>query len=61
MIRSKEYTELSKQGQQAEARIVGVLRGGFVLNGIFYAMGAGAVALSDKIENVSDLRFAPYN
>ena len=53
-----QYTVLSVQGRKAEARVNGVLRGGFVSEGVFYAhAGKARGVVSALIEAVSDLRF----
>ena len=53
-----QYTALSTQGRKAEARVNGVLRGGFVAKGIFYAhAGKARGVVSAFVKDVSDLRF----
>lgn len=47
------------QGQQAEARVGGVLRGGFVLGDRFYT-NSGSGPFDVPVSHVSDLRYAPY-
>ena len=53
-----QYTVLSVQGRKAEARVNGVLRGGFVAEGVFYAHAGKARGVgSAPVKDVSDLRF----
>lgn len=45
-------------GRPAEARIGGVLRGGYVYEGVFYAPAATNIGvLSAPVERVSELRY----
>lgn len=57
----KQFTEVAKQGQQAEGRIGGALRGGYVLNGNFHALGANGAIFVQPVEETREFRFAPYN
>lgn len=61
-MNGQEYNALttSDAARQAEARVWGVLRGGYVVDGRFLTCtGAGYLAVS--LAEVRDLRFAPYS
>lgn len=56
-ISSKEYEHIRHYGEPAEARIRGILRGGYAYNGVFYAPAATNIGvLSDTLENVTELK-----
>lgn len=53
-----EYLKLRSLGRPAEARIFGILRGGFVHEGTFYAhAGSGRGIVQASVSIVTDLRF----
>lgn len=52
-----EYTNLRKLGRVAEAHIFGVLRGGFVHDGIFYAHAGSRGVVKAPVSEVTSLRF----
>lgn len=54
---ANEYSNLSKQGKAAEAIIRGTLRGGFVLNGTFYAHAGSRGIVSAPVREVASLKF----
>jgi len=53
------YHEAQTHGRQAEARVGGTLRGGYVYEGRFWTM-AGTQPIDVHLSRVSDLRDAPY-
>lgn len=55
-ITTKNYTEQRKNGRPAEAMINGTTRGGFVLNGMFYAHRNSWVQ-STPVSSVTNLKF----
>jgi hypothetical protein len=56
-ISVQEHDIIMRDGQPAEARIKGVLRGGHVFEGRFYAPASVNVGvLSDALEHVTDLK-----
>lgn len=62
MIEFKEYLKITKTGKQAQGRIRGILRGGYVQDGKFHAPASVAAGIIvDKIENVRGLEYAPYD
>lgn len=53
---TSEYTILRKHGRAAEAVINGILRGGFVHDGTFYAHAGSIGVVQAQISAVSSLR-----
>lgn len=60
MTSFKQYLSITETGKQASGRIGGALRGGFVQNGYFYAIGGGGSIFSDRVENVKEFHYVPY-
>ena len=52
-----EYTALRSTGRAAEAEVHGVIRGGFVLNGMFYAHAGSRGIIKVPLSVVLCLRF----
>lgn len=53
-----QYEVLKAQGQKAEAIVAGVLRGGFVFKGVFYAhAGKARGVIFTSVKSVEALRF----
>lgn len=52
----KEYQKIAKTGKSAEGWVAGSLRGGYGLDGIFYALGANGMVFQKAIAEVSDYK-----